>query len=189
MKLNKKLKEETIHRISKPMSDSELEKYTGIKASEIIKYSELKDFKTIDELLPADKSFRIILLEETYNSGHWIAMMRYGSTIEFFNSYGTAPDTDWRFINKMIRVVLGENTNELTRLMKNADELGYEAIYNKRDFQKHSNDIQTCGRWVVLRIEMMRMGYDLKQFGEFIDELCAKTKEGTDFVVSLLVSK
>ena len=102
MKLSKKVIADTIQRISKPMSDGELEKYTGVKAEQIIKYSELKDYKTIDDLLPKDKSFRIILLEETYNSGHWIAIMRYGSTVEFFNSYGTGPDKDWKFINKMI---------------------------------------------------------------------------------------
>lgn len=188
-----KLKEKEIaeinQRISKPMSDSDLEKYLGVKAEDIIKYSELKEYATIDDLLPKDKTFRIILLEETYNSGHWIALMRYGHTIEFFNSYGTPPDKDWRFVNRMVRVVLGENTNELTRLMKQADEAGYDAIYNKIDFQRHDNRVETCGRWCILRIEMMRMGYDLKEFGEFILEMCKKLGQSTDFVVSMLVSK
>ena len=189
MSLNKKQIAEVTERIGKPMSDSDLDKYTGVKATDIIKYSDLDEYKTIDDLLPTNKSFRIILLEESYNEGHWVAIMKYGNTVEYFNSYGTAPDYDWRFINRMVRVVLGQSTNELTRLMKQADEVGYEAIYNKRDFQKHSPEVQTCGRWVVLRIEMMRMGYDLKQFIEFIDDLCEKTKQSTDFVVSLLVSK
>ena len=189
MNFTKKAYEEITQRISKPLTDADLEKYVGIKATDIIKYSDLKNYKTIDDLLPTDKSFRIILLEETYNSGHWIAIMRYGKTCEIFNSYGYAPDYDWRFINRMMRVVLGEDTNELTRLMKQADEVGYDAIYNKKDFQSHGSNIQTCGRWVVLRIEMMRMGYDLPQFVEFIQELCEKTKQPTDFVVSMLISK
>ena len=73
-------------RMKTPMSNSDLEKHTGIKEADIILYSNLRNYSKIEELLPDDKSARIILMEEVPQSGHWVALMRYGKTIEYFNS-------------------------------------------------------------------------------------------------------
>ena len=174
-------------RISKPMSDAEIQGNIGVAPDEIIKYSELKNYKTIGELLPHDKSFKIILIEDRFNSGHWVAVMKYGKTIEYFNSYGAKWDTDWKFVNKRIRVVLGQSQNDMTRLMNQAEKDGWKCIWNKHRFQKLNNKIQTCGRWVTLRIEMMKMGYDLDEFARFIQRRKEDTGEKADFVVSTYV--
>lgn len=174
-------------RISKPMSDAEIQSHTGIKAEDIIKYSDLRNYKTMGELLPTDKSFRIILIEDRFNSGHWVCVMKYGKTIEYFNSYGAKWDTDWKFVNKMVRMILGENQNDMTRLMNQAEKDGWKCIWNKYRFQKLKNHIQTCGRWCVLRIEMMKMGYDLDEFARFIQKRKDETGEKSDFIVSSYV--
>jgi hypothetical protein len=171
-------------RISKPMSDAEIESNIGIKSDDIIKYSDLKNFKTIGELLPHDKSFKIILIEDRYNSGHWVCVMKYGKVIEYFNSYGAKWDTDWKFVSKMIRVILNESQNDMTRLMKQAEHDGWRTIWNKHRFQKLDNKIQTCGRWVTLRIEMMKIGYDLEEFARFIQRRKDETGDKSDFIVS-----
>ena len=187
--MNPDSEEAIIARISKPMSDADLEQYNGVKAEDIIKYSQLKTYESITDLLPEDKSFRIILIEDKLNSGHFVCVMRYGDTIEFFNSYGGKPDADWKFINRMIRVILGENTNELTRLFKDADKKGFQTIHNTVRLQKLSSKIETCGRWCVLRIEMMRLGYTLPQFIEFVKGYAKKLDKPTDYVVSKIVWK
>lgn len=151
-------------RISKPMTDEEIESHIGVTKDKIIKYSELKNFKTLGELLPNDKSFKIILIEDRFNSGHWVCVMKYGKTIEYFNSYGAKWDTDWKFVNKMVRMILGENQNDMTRLMNQAEKDGWKCIWNTSRFQKLNNQVQTCGRFCVFRIEMMKMGYDLDEF-------------------------
>jgi hypothetical protein len=174
-------------RISKPMTDEEIESHIGVTKDQIIKYSELKNFKTLGELLPNDKSFKIILIEDRFNSGHWVAIMKYGKTIEYFNSYGAKWDTDWKFVNKMVRIILGENQNDMTRLMNQAEKDGWKCIWNTRRFQKLNNQIQTCGRWCVLRIEMMKMGYDLDEFARFIQKQKEETGEKADFIVSKYV--
>ena len=80
-------------RITEPLTDSDLEKYFGSGVeSEIIKYSELANYKTIDELLPKPFDFRIILVEQKPMSGHWVLILKYGDTIENFNSYGIEID-------------------------------------------------------------------------------------------------
>lgn len=179
-------------RIKTPMTDGDLEKYTGVKKEDIIKYSDLKNYPTITDLLPKEIDFRIILIEDKYNSGHWVAVMRNGKTIEYFNSYGAKYDYEWKFINRMIRTCLGEDTNEMTRLMDQAEADGFKVGYNKTRFQKISNSIQTCGRWVIFRIETFKMGFTNDQFKELVDKL-KKTADaevggvGNDFVVAKYV--
>lgn len=173
-------------RISVPLTDGDIEKHTGIK--EVIKYSDLKKYSSIEDLLPTDKSAVIILIEDQLNSGHWVAVMRYDKTVEYFNSYGAKWDTDWKFVNRMVRMILGENTNEMTRLMDKASAEGWTTIWNKYRFQKLSSKIQTCGRWCVLRIEMMKMGYNLKEFYDFIKKREKEMGEKSDFIVSKFVA-
>ena len=140
-------------RISEPMSNEDLEKYLSVKPSDIMKYADLSKYQSIEQLLPKDGDFQIILIEDKQNSGHWVSVARYGKTIEYFNSYGAKWDTDWRFIPRMVRIILGQNTNDLTRLFKKAPA------------------IQTCGRWVVLRRHFAQMGYSLPEFQKKIEML------------------
>jgi len=174
-------------RISTPMTDADLERHTGIKPADIIKYSDLKNYTDITDLLPDDKSARIILIEDKYNSGHWVAIMRYGKTIEYFNSYGAKWDTDWKFVNRMARLILGENTNEMTRLMDKAQKEGWNTVWNEKKLQRLSNQVQTCGRWCVLRIEMMKMGYNVREFLAFIKKRKTEEKKDADWVVAKYV--
>lgn len=175
-------------RISKPLTDGDLERHLGVKPEEIIKYSDLKNYQDINDLLPTPSSFKIILIEDTFNSGHWVGVMKYGKTIEYFNSYGAKWDTDWKFISKMRRIILGENTNEMTRLMDKASADGYKVIWNKHRFQKIGSGIQTCGRWVILRISMMLMGYNLEEFDGFVKKQMEGSGEKSDFIVAKYVT-
>jgi hypothetical protein len=174
-------------RIPKPLSDGDIERHIGVKKEEILKYSDLKNYPKIEDILPTDKSFKIILIEDRFNSGHWVCIMRYNKTIEYFNSYGCKWDTDWKFVSKMVRMILGENTNEMTRLMDTAKADGWETVWNKYRFQKLNSRIQTCGRWCVLRIEMMKMGYTLEEFNAFIKKQEKEMGEKTDFIVAKFV--
>ena len=173
-------------RIPKPLSDFDIEKHTG--QTEILKYSELSKYPSIEDILPTDKSSKVILIEDRLNSGHWVCVMRYGKTIEYFNSYGAKYDTDWKFVNRMVRMILNENTNEMTRLMDKAKSDGWETVWNKHRFQKIGAKIQTCGRHVVLRIEMMKIGYNLQEFYDFVKKQEKNMGEKSDFIVSKFVA-
>ena len=136
-----------------------------------MKYADLSKYKTIEQLLPKDGDFKIILIEDKQNSGHWVSVARYGKTIEYFNSYGCKYDTDWRWIPRLVRIVLGQNTNDLTRLFKQAEKDGYKVVYNKKRLQKLSPNIQTCGRHIVFRRHLAQMGYNLKEYQDLMERL------------------
>jgi hypothetical protein len=178
-------------RIAEPMTNFDLEKYLGINPSDLIKYSELSNYKSIEELLPEKDSFKVLLIEDTYNSGHFVGLFRFDKTIEYFNSYGEKYDTDWRFIPKMVRRILGQATNDLTRLFKKAKADGFNVVWNSKKLQELNDKIQTCGRYVVMRRHLGQMGFTkLEDFIQKLDDLRNhnKKKDGTlpsyDWVVS-----
>lgn len=184
MKPNSVKYKNVLDRIPKPMSDSELERYLGSPSSKyVVKYSQLDDFNTIDQLLPDDKSFKIILTEQEFNNGHWTCIMRYKDgdkdVIEYFNSYGSKPSYELGFISKVKNLFLGQDEKHLNQLLNRAlKEKKYDIIYNKTKFQKYSNDIQTCGRWCVLRILRLKEFNDnLAEFIQFIKDEVNKYKK------------
>jgi hypothetical protein len=173
-----------------PLTDGDLEKHTGITSKDIVKYSDLKNYNSIEDLLPNVGDFKIILIEDRFNSGHWVCVLRTAPKVfEYFNSYGAKWDTDWKFIARMARVILGENTNEMTRLMNKAEAEGNKVVWNNKKFQKLGSKVQTCGRWCVMRIETFKMGYNTPEdFQRLIKKFKEETGGSSDFVVAKYVS-
>jgi hypothetical protein len=132
----------------------------------IIRFSELKKYNSLKELLPNRNSFIIIFWEtESYYKGHWTALMRYNNSFEFFDSYGLTEQEDYSLIPERTKEELNEK-DYLKFLFK-----GHVVIQNKKDFQQWSNKVNTCGRFVVIRIYLFLNGYDLKKFTKQIDNL------------------
>ena len=80
-------------KLLEPLSDSKVRQALG-DATRILKYSELKNYDTINDLLPKINDFVIILLEEDVNRGHWTALMKPTSGYYYFNSYGQKLSAD-----------------------------------------------------------------------------------------------
>jgi hypothetical protein len=156
--------------LNTPLSNKDFETFLGINPDDIICYSDLKKYNNITDLLPANKTFKIILLEWDKNKGHFVGIMRDNDKYEYFNSFGYKYDKDLFFIDRMVRRMLGQDTAELTRLG------GNNMIWNKTKLQSKNPNIQTCGRWVIFRINLMRLGYTLPEFIEYVKE--AKKNKG-----------
>jgi hypothetical protein len=131
----------------------------------IIKYSELANYNNIEELLPNDKDYKIILVETKRNSGHWTAVIRNKNVIEYFDSYGIRPDGEFRFISMIMQKLLGESKHFLSKLLKDTK---LKVEWNNIEFQQDGSNVCTCGRWVSLFLKMSLMGYSLNAFQEFM---------------------
>ncbi len=175
-------------RLSAYITNDDLVRYFGNDINnQILKYSELSQFKHIEEILPHDKSYKIILIEEKLNSGHWVLIMRYGEHIEFFNSYGLKPSAELDFLSCLRNCFLGQNTKHLNILLDKARSR-FKIIYNKKKFQKVKNGINTCGRWIILRIIMMCFfGMDLYSFIHFMEKLKKQYKLPFDVLAAMIV--
>lgn len=184
--------DEIKRRITDMISDDDIEKYLDKEGHQkIIKYSDIKNYRGIDDLLPKFNDYRIILIESEINSGHWIVILKYKinkkPVIEMFNSYGMKPGADLNFISRAMNVMLGQTKNDLDNLLTSAEDK-YEIIYNKKRFQSTKKGVNTCGRWCILRIIMMKhYGMDLYEFNNFIDTLKTKYDYEPDIICCMLM--
>lgn len=177
------------HLVSEPMSNSELELYFGSGyESEIMMYKDLANFNNVDELLPKDLDYRIILIETSPNVGHWVLILKYKDTIEYFNSYGVNGDTQKNsLIPKKMNIFLGQNKNYLSDLMKKSDSK-YKLIHNKTKFQINSPKVATCGRHIALRIICCeKMFMNLKEYTKFVKDSCRMYKCNPDVLVCMYI--
>lgn len=174
-------------RIQTSLTDGDLKRYLGDVDSKIIKYSELADFASVNELLPRDRDFKVLLIEDSPNKGHWAVLLRYGKTIEYFDSYGKKPDYHKAMFGKLRNLALGQHEDYLTDLIKRSK--GFKVVYNTTHFQKVKQGINTCGRWILLRIITMRdMQMDLLEFQKMVKATHQATGLPLDALVSIWIN-
>ena len=180
------MKNKSIEQIEgKPLSDADIRTYLG-KGTKIIEYKDLKKYNSIDELLPNDKDFAVLLYESEPNSGHWTALLKYENNIELFDSYG---QTDSKILNWTpfrIRKMLGEDDDYLTKLVNKSR---YHFIHNTCKYQ--GNSTETCGRHVVLRIlAFLQDNADLPQYNQMMTALKQNhPNQNMDEIISSLITK
>lgn len=127
-----------LHRLEAiPLSDEYIYKFfdNNIK---IITYDELKNIKSIDDIVEPYKCCIILYYNKGTNIGHWCALIKNVNGIEFFNPYG-----------KMIDSMIERRSDRiLSRLLKKCP---YDLYYCEYDFQKLAPGISTCGRHCIIR--------------------------------------
>lgn len=167
--------QETKNKLASMITDADFSKYFTDAPQKTLKYSELADIKDINELLPDERDYRIILTESKRNEGHWCCIMKYTDTttgkkyIEWFDSYSGKPDSELKFIPEAIKKMLGQDKNYLSKIL-NTVKPPYEILYNATKYQTLKDGINTCGRWCILRLILFHVGYSLHDFKKFIKE-------------------
>ena len=165
------------------IDDTDISRWLGGDAREkIIKYSELKNYKTINDLIPEDKGYRIILTESKPNVGHWCCILKYKDILEWFDSYGVKMDGEFRYIPNVVRKMLGQDGNVLTKLLTQTKRPDQKVYYNKRRLQSGDDGINTCGRWCIARILAMMVGYELDDFITKVDDKVEETGKPPDIL-------
>jgi len=164
--------------------------YYKKEPSKIIKYSDLDNYKSIDKLLKIN-DYKIILIESQQNAGHWVVILKYKKDnkiiIEYFNSYGMKPEADLSYVGSAMNKILENDKGNLKELLNDAISKGYEVIYNKKRFQSSNKKVNTCGRWIILRIIMMKhYKMSLEEFSSFIEQLKKKYKTEADIICAML---
>jgi hypothetical protein len=143
-------------------------------------YPELDDLESWEDAFDDDGRCVLLFLTEDESTGHWVALIRNASTIEYFDPYGIAPEGDKKWIPKEKIKELDQDQPYLTRLLRAS---GKKVYYNKYPFQQDLSSVNTCGRWVVSRLLLRKK--TLKQFYDMIEE----SKMNPDDFVSALTFK
>lgn len=172
--------------IEEPMDDTDIRAY--YPNAKIMRYSDLSKYKTITQLLPKDKSYAFLLYQQEANSGHWVLIMRYGSTIEFFCSYGSAIDAPLKWTNPRDRQMLGEAVPYLSNLLKSQKD--FNVIHNPVQYQSKGSDKATCGAHDVMRLsQMLNHGQDLTDYYDFMSRIKKESGLSYDEIVANFVSQ
>jgi hypothetical protein len=168
-----------------PMGNEDISQY--FPNARYVKYSELKKYRSITDLLPKNGSFFFLLYEHKPNTGHWVLLTRYDNKIEYFDSYGLEVSKPLTWNRPEMNKMLGQDRPYLNALLNDSP---LPVIVNRKQFQSKSNGSSTCGAWDVLRqLSIQKDGSSLSKFQDKIDELRKKTGLTNDELVSNLISK
>src|SRR5208337_542334 len=134
--------------IEKSLSNEEILQIINNKAN-LISYPDVHKYRDLDELL--GKYGACVILYEWKNLyGHWTCIFKLDDeTVEFFDPYSLFPDKELKFINKEYRIKTHQNFPYLTSLMLKSP---YVLTYNDFPFQQYKEKVNTCGRWVAIRL-------------------------------------
>jgi hypothetical protein len=130
-----------------PLGNEDISKM--LPNTNIFTYPYLKHVKHIDEVFDDDGRAVMLYLTEDATTGHWVGLLRKPDHIEFFDPYGGKPDSELHWASGGLRQKLGITQPFLTNLLRQS---GLPVIYNKVDFQKKDDDVQTCGRHTASRL-------------------------------------
>lgn len=185
----KELKEEIDEEKAQPMDDSDIRDF--LPDVKIMRYSDLKNYRTIQELLPNDIDYAIILYQESENKGHWVAVLRYNKTFEFFDPYSSKNgeiDEPLLWTPCIVRLKLNCHIPYMTRLFNNIDRSIYKAVYNPVKYQILRDDVNSCGRHCTFRIlNLIKKGRDLEQYYKHMLKLKDKYKLNYDDIVTAMI--
>ena len=162
-----------------PLSGSDIERITEGKAN-IIKYSDLHQYNSIDEVFGSKEAIIILYLKKS-NFGHWCCLFKApwkSETLYFYDSYAFQMDEEIQYSDEQLRLHGGKNVPHLTHLIRKSN---YYLEQNDFQYQSKEHDINTCGRWAAVRARHLDMlPTDFKTF-------FTKNKHyNPDFYVSIL---
>lgn len=141
-------KKEIINDInSQPLSNDQITNL--LPNAKIMRYSDLRKVNDLNDILTEPIDYVILLYETEPNLGHWITLLKYDQTYEYFDSYGNKINDPLKWNTKEKNIQLNQDENTLINLLNKS---GYKVIYNKIKYQKDREDIQTCGRHALFRI-------------------------------------
>lgn len=127
----------------------------------ILSYKELSGVFDLDETLTHTPVI-FLLYEHRHNYGHWTCILKtinnnQEECIEFFDSYGAKPDTQR---NGMSIQLLNDNGMEFPKVLYLLFKSSYPIEYNNHKLQKIGSNINTCGRWCIVRSLMNTLTID-----------------------------
>ena len=176
-----------------PLTDSNIREW--LPDCKILEYDWLENYETIDDLLPNERDYCMILYERENHVGHWICLMKNKQKIMHFDSFGLKPDANLKWINKQKRKELNCLTPYLSQLYtgrrvgtttpRQPLHTRYKIHWNKTKYQ--SDDANTCGRWCVLRIlYFLAQDNNGSGFNNWVQKWKSKGQTYDEFVLSVI---
>jgi len=180
-KVDETVKDKLEEIVTEPMDGGDIAHY--YPKVRIIKYNDLDNYTSIEEILPADDTYFILLYLDSPSTGHWVAMTRNKNLITFFDSYGGKIDSQLKWVDMGERIRLDTDKPCLTRLLK-AGNVPYN--YSPYDYQSNNPDIATCGSHVLNFITCtLDKGMSVNDYRTHMERIRERTGLDYDEIVSM----
>ena len=166
------------------LSDADLKGLTN--QTNVLTYPTLNNVRNIDEILKHQSGgighAIVLYLTENEKTGHWVAIIKRGDTIELFDPYGNSA----RNLNKDLKggFQAEQRGQVLEELVRNS---GYKLIHNTSKVQPVSPDIQTCGRHTAARVMFAHLS--LPEYLKTIRRLATEGGVSVDTFITALTEK
>ena len=173
--------------IETPFSDSYLKRH--LKNPKILPYGELDKINSIEQLLPNELDYTIILLQRKKAEGHWITVARKGKHIMHYDSLGNRPDKYLKWAPKQLRKKLGQDEPHLSYLLNDAKDKGYHVTFNDKPHQEYAPHVQTCGWHAVYFVRYLHHSDKptLKGYDRHLQDLKNTYNQSCDMIVCNIV--
>jgi len=126
-----------------------------------------------------------VLYETAPGFGHWVGLLETPEGIEHFDPYGIRPDAELRWVPKKYREAFQSDAPHMVRLLEREAAGGVPVNYNEFRLQARKPNINTCGRWVVLRCR--NPGLTSAQFARAIRGMAREAGMSSDEAVTAMV--
>lgn len=180
-------KEEIEEVIEQPIDDSEIRFY--LPDAKILTYPELSKYKNINELLPENKDYAIILYLDAPNKGHWTAVLKYNNKIEMFDPYGIKEiDEELKWVPCTERIKLKVAVPYMIRLF-NSIKKPQKGVLSTFEYQDDKTSVASCGRHTVYRIlKLLNNNMNIEQYYNHMKDLRKKYNLTYDQIVSTYIN-
>lgn len=153
----------------------------------IFTYPDLNNVLNIDELFRPDENgidtAIMLYLTVSENIGHWIGLIKKGSTIEMYDPYGSSPERLKDTLNVSNPRLLQKQPKHLLR--KIAKQSGYVLKHNPKIVQPIMNtDVATCGRHIIMRL--LFADKDNKTYNNIVANISRQNKVSVDDIATAL---
>lgn len=182
---DEEMKEEIEEAKEYPLSDGDIQRLLPVDTN-IFTYPQLENITHIDEVFDPHGRAIMLFLTEDDTTGHWIALIRRGSTIEIYDPYGNAP-SQWK---KKLGGSMEDNRRwrQNRPLLENkVKEAGYKLLWNKEQHQPVSKDINTCGRHSAMRL--LFADYSLPEYNRILKKIYKGTGIDADTLATALTQE
>lgn len=136
--------------VDEQLDDSDVKRVSGLPNLRVVRYPDMARFPTWDAMLGPAGAAAVLFLTESATSGHWLAAFNGpDDTAHIFDPLGIGLDKQKDELGAEKASELGQDRAEFSRLLKTTSR---RPVVNHEDFQAFNPQVQTCGRWVGLRI-------------------------------------
>lgn len=139
--------------LAKELSDKEVLRIAG-PGTKFMVYTQLYEYDNLDDVFGAYNKIILLYIHDNDGNninGHYCALINHPNRIEFFDSYSLMPDQLlYKYKSRKEREKTNQPRNYLTTLLYTY--LTKPIEYNEYAYQKMSSRINTCGRWVGIRL-------------------------------------